>query len=312
MYGGTKLKLDCVGAHSRPRASDILSPIESERRVAIVVDSAATVPDSFLKDAHTFTVPMLIHVGDITYRDGVDLEASDFYAMQRKHVGRTSTSAPTPGDFLSAFEEAAEVATSILCITVSKRFSSSLDSADSACREFQSRNPEFDVRVMDSLTAVGAQGLIAWQSLKLAETGADIDDVQRAALQVRERVRLLAYVDTLYYLWKGGRVPGLAHLATSLLQLKPIFELEMSSVTQVARPRTVAHAVSKVVALMKKRVGEGPLHAMVMHAQAPEQANSLSSQIACEFECDELFESEFTPVMGAHIGPGMVGVAFWS
>ena len=100
---------------------------------------------------------------------------------------------------------------------------------------------------------------------------------------------LLAYVDTLYYLWKGGRVPGLAHLATSLLQLKPIFELELSNITQVARPRTVAHAVSKVVTLMKERTGEGPLHAMVMHAQAPEQADSLSSQIASEFECEELF-----------------------
>ena len=165
---------------------------------------------------------------------------------------------------------------------------------------------------MDSLTAVGAQGLIAWQALRTAETGADIDDVFNAALDIRKRVRLLAYVDTLYYLWKGGRVPGLAHLATSLLQLKPIFELEASNITQVARPRTAVHAVSKVVSLMKERVGDEPLHAMVMHAQAPDQADALTSMISAEFECDELFLSEFTPVMGAHIGPGMVGVAFWS
>ncbi len=285
---------------------------DPERRVAIVVDSAATVPDGFLSDPLTFSVPMLIHVGDRTYRDGVDLDASDFYEMQRQHVGRTSTSAPTPGDFLIAFEEAGKVADSILCITVSKSFSSSLDSAEAASRQFRAHRPEFDLRVIDSLTAVGAQGLIAWQSLKTAETGAGLDDVYNAASDVRQRVRLLAYVDTLYYLWKGGRVPGLAHLATSLLQLKPIFELEMSNITQVARPRTAAHAVSKVVTLMKDRVCEGPLHAMVMHIQAPEQADSLSSLIATEFECDELFQSEFTPVMGAHIGPGMVGVAFWS
>lgn len=255
---------------------------------------------------------MLIHVGETTYKDGVDLEASDFYAMQQDHAGQTSTSAPTPGDFLSAFEAASEVATSILCITVSKGFSSSLDSAEAARRQFKSMNAEFDLRLMDSMTAVGAQGLIAWESLRAAEMGGSIDDVEEAAMIVRQRVRLLAYVDTLYYLWKGGRVPGLAHLATSLLQLKPIFELEMSTVSQVARPRTAAHAVSKLMTLMKERVDDGPLHAMVMHAQSPEQANSLSSLIASEFECEELFESEFTPVMGAHIGPGMVGVAFWS
>ncbi|MCE2456293.1 MAG: DegV family protein [Dehalococcoidia bacterium] len=285
---------------------------DSERRVAIVVDSAATVPDGFLSDPLTFSVPMLIHVGDRTYRDGVDLDASDFYEMQRQYVGRTSTSAPTPGDFLAAFGEAGEVADSILCITVSKSFSSSLDSAEAASRQFRAHRPGFDLRVIDSLTAVGAQGLIAWQSLKTAETGAGLDDVYNAASDIRQRVRLLAYVDTLYYLWKGGRVPGLAHLATSLLQLKPIFELEMSNITQVARPRTAAHAASKVVTLMKDRVCEGPLHAMVMHIQAPEQADSLSSLIATEFECFELFVAEFTPVMGAHIGPGMVGVAFWS
>ncbi len=289
-----------------------MSLIEPERRVAIVVDSAATVPEEFLSDGSTFSVPMLIHVGEKTFRDGVDLQASDFYVMQQEHVGLTSTSAPPPGDYLSAFEEAAEIAPSILCITVSKRFSSSIDSAETARHQFQSNRPEFDLRVMDSLTAVGAQGLIAWQSLKVAQSGASIDDVQKEAKKVQERVRLLAYVDTLYYLWKGGRVPGLAHLATSLLQLKPIFALETSGITQVARPRTAAHAVSKVVTLMNERVGEGPLHAMVMHAQAEEQASSLSSQIAREFECEELFESEFTPVMGAHIGPGMVGVAFWS
>ena len=289
-----------------------MSAEKPERRVAIVVDSAATVPDRFHDSSCTFTVPMLIHVGDRTYRDGVDLKASDLYTMLRDHVGQTSTSAPTPGEFLKAFEEAAIVAESILCITVSRSFSSSLQSAETARRQFHSKRPGFDLRVLDSLTAVGAQGLIAWQSLKSAQAGAGIDDAQQAALAVRQRVRLLAYVDTLYYLWKGGRVPGLAHLATSLLKLKPIFELERSLVVQVARPRTVAHALSKLVTLMKDRVGDGPLHAMVMHAEAPEQANSLSELIASEFECVELFESEFTPVMGANIGPGMVGVAFWS
>ena len=289
-----------------------MSVRQPERRVAIVVDSAATVPHSFHDDQYTFTVPMLIHVGDRTYEDGVELRAADFYFIQQHHVGQTSTSAPTPGAFLAAFENAAKVAESILCITVSNRFSSSLDSAESACRQFRARRPGIDLRVLDSLTAVGAQGLIAWEALKVAINGACIDEVQRSALDILQRVRLLAYVDTLYYLWKGGRVPGVAHLAATILKLKPVFELNDSGVVQVARPRTAAHAISKLVALMKDRAGEGPMHAMVMHAQAQKQAESLLTKIAREFECDELFESEFTPVMGAHIGPGMVGVAFWS
>ena len=289
-----------------------MSPESQRNRVAIVVDSAATAPDRFQDHPLTFTVPMLVHIGDQTYRDGHDLSAADFYAMQREHVGRTSTSAPTPGAFYEAFEQASKVAESILCITVSSTFSSCTAAAESARTRFLTDRKGGDVRVLDSLTAVGAEGLIAWEALKAAQTGADIDSVEFVAVEVRQRVRLLAYVDTLFYLWKGGRVPGLAHLAASVLRLKPVFELDRSVVTSIARPRTAKRAVSKLADLLKQRTAGRPVHAMVMHAQAPERAQDLAELIASELNCQELFTSGFTPVMGAHIGPGMVGVAFWS
>ena len=177
---------------------------------------------------------------------------------------------------------------------------------------FQTGRPDFDMRVIDSMSAVGGQGLIAWEALKVVESGVDIDSVEARVLDLRQRVRLVAYVDTLYYLWKGGRVPGIAHLAASLLRLKPVFELKLAQVTRVARPRTVTHATSRLVDLVKAQSGDSPVHAMVMHAGAAEQADRLRSILMEEVDCTELFSEEFTPVMGAHIGPGMVGIAFWS
>ncbi len=281
-------------------------------KVAIVVDSAASAPDGFHAHPLTFVVPMLLHIGDDAFRDGEDIDAAEFYKVQRLSAGRTSTSAPTPGDFLAAFSSAAEVAQSILCVTVSDTFSSTRISAEIARERFQEVSDGFDIRVLDSQSAAGGEGLIAWEALKAASGCASIDEVEAAARRTRERVRLLAYVDTLYHLWKSGRVSGIAQMAASLLKLKPIFELRRSEVRGLARPRTGKRAVYRMARLMADRIGGGSVHAIVMHADAEEQAATLRAMIESEFDCAELFDAEFTPVMGAHIGPGMVGVAFWS
>lgn len=282
-----------------------------QHTVAIVVDSAASTPPAFDDSPTTLIVPMLVHVGGDTYRDGVDLSASDFYSMQRRGA-RTRTSAPSPGAFLEAFERASEIADSILCITVSAEYSASAAAAETARLRFLEERPDADVRILDSETAIGAQGLIAWEASRVASSGADLDAVERAALTVRERVSLLAYVDTLRYLWKGGRVPVIAHLATSVLKIKPVFELRRSKVTPLARPRTPRRAVARMLELMRERAPtDMPLRVSVMHADAPERATLVADAVLAEFDCAELFHSEVTPVIGAHIGPGMVAVAFW-
>ena len=287
------------------------SPLR-RRKVAIVVDSAASTPAAFDDSPATFVAPMLVHVGDDTYRDGVDLSALDFYAIQRRRDVPTRTSAPPPSAFLEAFERAFEIADSILCLTVSAEFSASAAAAETARSRLLSRRPDADLRILDSQTAIGAQGLIAWEALRVANSGADLDAVERAARYVRDRVRLLAYVDTLRYLWKGGRVPAVAHLATSLLRIKPVFELRRSTVTPLSRPRTSRRAVARLLDSMRERAPAGvPLRVSVMSAAAPERAVQIADAIRREYDCAELYHSEVTPVMGAHIGPGMVAVAFW-
>ena len=132
------------------------------------------------------------------------------------------------------------------------------------------------------------------------------------AIRVVERVSLLAFVDTLRYLHRSGRVPVVAHIGASILMIKPLFRLRRSEIATVARPRTRRTAIRRMLELVKDEAGHGALHAAVMHADVSEDAESVRRSIADDFDCAELYVSEFTPAMGAHIGPGLLGIAFWS
>ena len=291
-----------------------MKPSEDEqtRPVAIVVDSAASLPDEVARDPRVHVAPMTLTLGGESYLDGRDVTPAEFYRLIAESPSPPTTSAPSPARFLEAFEHAAMEARAILCVTVAARFSASFDSAAIAAREASAALPAIEIRVLDSESAAGGQGLVALQAWRAAMRGASLEEAAAAAEDTIARVRLLAFPETLYYLWKSGRVPKIAHIGSALLRIKPVFELNRGSVVTVGRPRTRRHAMKRLVELMRERVESGPIHASVMHAGAEEAAAELRSAVEAEFACEELFVNEFTPAMGAHIGPGLVGVAFFS
>ena len=285
---------------------------EQTRAVAIVVDSAASLPDEVAKDPRVHIAPMTLTLGGESYLDGRDVTPAEFYCLLRESRSPPTTSSPSPAMFLEAFEHAALEASSILCVTVAARFSASFDSAYMAAREASEALPGIEIRVLDSESAAGGQGLIVLQAWRAAMSGASLQETAAAAEDTIARVRLLAFPETLYYLWKSGRVPKIAHAGSALLRIKPVFELNRGSIATVGRPRTRQRAMKRLVELMRDRVQSRPIHASVMHAGAVEEAAELRSAVEAEFDCKELFVTEFTPAMGAHIGPGLLGVAFWS
>jgi DegV family protein with EDD domain len=126
------------------------------------------------------------------------------------------------------------------------------------------------------------------------------------------RVNLFGALDTLRYLVKGGRVPKAVGLASSLLQIKPIFTVNDGDAHPVVNARTIPGAVKQILKLMESKVVMGqPLHVAVMHADALDRAMALRDEISSRFDCAELFITEFTLVMGVHTGPGVIGIAFY-
>jgi len=255
---------------------------------------------------------MRLTAGGVTYLDGRDLTPTDFYRMLKGMKRPPVTSGPSPAGYLDVFRSAAREATDVLCLTVSSRFSSSYNAAKTAVLEAEKVLPGTRVSVLDSQVAAGSQALISLEAWRTARSGAGLDETIAVAKSLIPRVSLLAYLDTLYFLWKGGRVPGLVYAGTSLLRIKPLFELTHEKIKNLARPRTAQRAAERLVNLMRHRTGDTLVHATVMHADAPEAAERLKERVASEFRCEGLYISEFSPVMGAHTGPGLVGIAFWS
>ena len=257
-------------------------------------------------------VPHDLIIDDQSYADGIDMEPGEFYRILRENHVVPTTSSPPPARFLEAYKKAAAGAESVVCITVSSNFSATYESAFAAAEMAREQMGDLGIRVVDSTSAAGAAGLLALEGARLAHDGGDLDEVTSRLGSLIPGLNLLAFLDTLYYLSRSGRVPRVAAWAGSLLGIKPVTELRSGEARLLEKPRSRARATQRILQVMKDRVGDRPLHANVMHAEAADDARALCERVESEFSCREMFVSEFTPVMGAHLGPGLLGVAFYA
>lgn len=282
------------------------------RKVAIVTDTTACVPqEQVIKyDIEVVPVPMIIN--EKTYRDGIDITATEFYAMLRKAKKMPTTSASSPNPYLEAYRNASRKADSVLCLTEPSKFSAMFNSARTAMETAKNSLTNVTIKVMECSTAAAGQGLVTLAAARAAADDKSLDEVWKTANSVMSRVYLFATLDTMHYLVKSGRVPQAAALVNSILSIKPVFSLNHAGPHTVGLPRSMKSAISRMLKLMEEAVKEGQqLHVAVMHADAMEEAVTLKDIISSKFACKEIYITEFTPVMGVHTGPGLVGVAFY-
>jgi DegV family protein with EDD domain len=282
------------------------------REVAIVTDTTACVPQEQVIRYDIEVVPVQLIFEDRAYRDGIDISPTEFYSRLREAGRMPTTSASSPNPYLEAYRNASRKARSILCLTEPSRFSAMFDSAKVAVEMARETLHDVAIDVIECTTAAAGQGLVALAAARAAALDKSLDEVKAVTRNIMSRVNLYATLDTLQYLAKSGRVPQAAALVNSLLNIKPIFTLNHSDAHTVALPRTTKSAMNRMLKLMGRQVVKGQLlHVVVMHADAMDKAISLKKRIASQFQCDEIFITEFTPVMGVHTGPGLVGVAFY-
>ncbi|MFB0559106.1 MAG: DegV family protein [Dehalococcoidales bacterium] len=282
-------------------------------KVAIVTDTTACIPREQLEKYEIELVPIEVIFGDKVYRDGIDITPAEFYALLKQAKELPTTAGSLPGPFVEAYCKASQRASSILCITISAKFSGMFNSAQVAIGMVKEALPNVTIEVLECSTAAVGQGLVVLAAAKAAASGKSLAEVADTARSVMQRVNLFASLDTLHYLVKGGRVPKAAALASSLLKIKPIFTVEGGEAHPVTNVRTTNGVMKHILKIMGRKVIKGqPLHAAVMHADALDRAIALRNQISSRFDCAELLITEFTPVMGVHTGPGVIGVAFYS
>ena len=276
-------------------------------RVVVVTDSTATVPSDLVQSLDIRIVPVLLVLGNQTFRDGVDITPGDVYRWLRTSKQIPTTAAPSVGDFVRIYAVAAQEASGIVSIHMSPDLSATYNVALMASQLVEGA----PIRVVNCQTAAMGQGFATLEAARAAATGATLDEVVRRVEEVAAKVNLFLTLNTFEYLHRGGRIGGAAALAGTMLQIKPLLYLNDGHVGVMAKPRTRPKAIRLLVQRMAERVGDRPLHAAVFHADAKAEAEDMRQRLADKFDCAELYVTEFTPVIGAHTGPGLLGVAFY-
>ena len=273
--------------------------------VAIVADSAANLPVEITRELRIRVVPMYLKFGERVYRDGLDMTPADFYERLAADEVAASSSTPSPGDFLEAFEAAGD--REIVCVTVTAGMSGSFQQASYAAERFAGR-----VEVVDSKSASVAEGFVAIEAARRALERGTIEEVSRRARDVAERTTLVATVDSFEYLRRSGRVRRFQAYAATKLDIKPVFRFHGGDVAPVARPRTRKRAVGRVVEEALGTIDGRPAHVGVFHASAAAEAAEVADRVGAGADVVERFVVEATPVIGAHTGPGLLGIAFYT
>jgi len=192
-------------------------------------------------------------------------------------------------------------------LTVARSLSSTHDAARVAAGMYGG-----DVRVVDTATAVGAQGLVVLAAAERARAGASLDEVEAVARRAAERVRLVARLVSVDWLVRGGRVPGVAGWAGRHLGLRPLFELRRGKVRPLLPALSEENAIDRMLGMWRdSRPDGGRLHVVALHALAPERARALLDAVRGEVEPATAMIGPFGSVIVAHTGPDLVGLAWW-
>ncbi len=273
---------------------------------AIVVDSTADFPEAQERFPNWRMVPLYVRFGDQSYRDYVELGPDEFYARLRTADELPTTSQPTPGDFLAAYEELA-AHERIYSLHISAKLSGTFESARTAASELGDK-----VRMVDTETASAAITMLGLAIQRRLERGTTDEEIAALVERYKDEHRLLFTVDTLEFLAKGGRIGRAAKFAGQMLHIKPILTIDDGEVLPLKRVRGNQKAMQEFVSEFTEGSNDEPgLRVGIAHADAPERATALVKMVRDVRPHAEI-ETVTTlgAVVGTHAGPGTVGF-FW-
>ncbi|MGA2521289.1 MAG: DegV family protein [Acidimicrobiales bacterium] len=273
--------------------------------IQVVTDSACDLTPATAEEHGVRVVPLTIRFGAEEFVDRDELSGKEFWDRVVTGPDMPETAAPSPGAFQQAFLEAADAGhDGVVCATISSRLSATFQAASTAAESVTDRIP---VRVVDTLSVTLGQGLLALAASELGRQGKSADDVAAAVADMATRTHVYGVLASLDYLKRGGRIGGAAHLLGSLLSIKPVIEVRDGVVEVESKQRTRTRSLQY---LAGKALEAGPLEWLaVADGMAPDLDEVLGT-IHRAAPAHDLVLGELGPVVGAHAGPGSVGVCF--
>jgi DegV family protein with EDD domain len=272
--------------------------------VKIVTDSLGDIPSEVAEELGITVIPLNVIFGEGVYRDGVDLTTEKFYAKLIHSKLLPTTQIPSLDVFVQTYDRLAGETDEIAVITNSHKLSATYEAMVQAIKLMKRK---CRVEVVDSLWAVMAQGLIVITAAKAAQAGASLDEVVALARKNIPRADVRMAFDTLDYLEEGGRIGKARAFAGSKLKVTPILGIKDGEAFPFAREHSRAKAIDYLYdfAASYSHIDE----MAVEHATTPDEADGLVKRLSAKFPEERIYRSKVSPVIGAHVGPRVLGVA---
>ncbi len=281
-------------------------------RIAFITDSTAGLPADQVKKYDVTVVPLQVVFGTQVFRDGIDLTQDEFFDRLKAAKTLPTTSQPATGDVEAAYRKLLDDpdVDSIIAVHLSSKLSGTYSGASSVVDRLGAGSSK-KISIIDSLTVYMCEGLMVINGARAAEQGKGHDEIVTMLEAMKSRTQLLVVIDTLEYLQRGGRIGGAQALLGSLLNVKPILHIKDGRVEPLERVRTHRKAMERVVDIGAEVTQGKPCQVSVGHAQAYEDARTLSRMINEKMNVAEEFGSELGPVISTHTGPGVLGFVYY-
>lgn len=276
-------------------------------RIAIVTDSTAYLPEELRSKYEIKVAPQVLIWGEEELLDGIDIQPTQFYERLKTAEIMPKTSQATVAAFQKIFEPLVAQGQPILAVLISTKLSGTVQSAELAKEMF----PHARIEIVDTESCAMALGFQALAVARAAEQGKSFDEVAALAQQAKGKTGVLFVVDTLEFLHRGGRIGGAARFLSTALSIKPLLELQNGAIEPLERVRTKSKAIARLLDVLEERIaGRGNLRLAVLHAAVEQEARDLLQAATERFKPIETVFSEVSPVVGAHIGPGTLGMCY--
>ncbi len=272
--------------------------------IKIVIDSTPDVPAALLQRHDIRVVPINIQFGQVTYREGLDIDRATFFRKLEESM--PTSSQPSPGQFSEVYQQLAGQGHSILTVVVTSKHSGTYQSAILA----KSMLPHAHIEVFDSLSISMGTGYQVLAAARAAEDGKSMDEILRLLEGIRSKTHLYFTPATLKYLQRSGRVGKLAGALGSLLHVNPMIRLEDGAMEAFEKVRGRGKALDRLVELTVQAVGATePVKLAVIHAEAHDEAEAVKARLQENLHCDEIHVVELACSLTVHGGPGIIGIA---
>lgn len=280
----------------------------SHPRIVIVTDSASDIPPELAQKYGIEVVPLILIMGAKSWRDRVDISPAEFYELLKTSPDHPKTSQPNSTAFQELFSRLAAQADGVVAVLVSKALSGTFGAAEAA----KASLPQLPIEVVDTQAVSMMEGYSVLAAARAAAAGADLQGVVRAAHAMAARTRVYFVIDTFEYISRGGRIGAAARLLGSALNIKPVLEIRNGIASPAGTARTRRKALNKVIDLLAEQCKPGcAIHMTVVNVAARPEAAEFKAELIERFHPVEVLEADVSPVLGAHVGPGTVGVAYY-